>query len=337
MDELIISLIIPVYNVEKYLSRCLDSVRRQNQDNFECILIDDGSIDESGKICDHYAKIDSRFRVFHKINGGVSSARNMGIRVARGKYIVFCDSDDELGADYLSSFMVEEFDLVIAGVKNIEVDGRIHYGVMPQEKDILLIKQQDICEMIENRSLNCIYSKRFVKKYIADNNIQFADDLSLGEDTLFLSTYLSVCRTIKYIPVCHYFYYRYDSQTLSSFDEKYVDRLREANERICCILSSRYKGIANTTSWKKRKWDVYYFAVFSVLRDKNICTRKKHRMIKYITEIEEYKQFCNNLKFYMNNDSLVWRKVMAIGKPIYILILWYMVQLKDKIKLRIKK
>lgn len=101
MNELI-SVVIPVYNVEKYAERCFYSVAAQTYDNFEVILIDDGSTDGSGKLCDEFKEKDPRFRVIHKKNGGLSSARNAGIRVAKGEYIAFVDSDDIVSEEFLS-------------------------------------------------------------------------------------------------------------------------------------------------------------------------------------------------------------------------------------------
>ena len=89
-----ISVIVPVYNVEKYLSRCVDSILNQTFTDFECILVDDGSPDNCGKICDEYAKKDKRVKVIHKQNGGLSDARNTGLDIAGGEYIYFLDSDD---------------------------------------------------------------------------------------------------------------------------------------------------------------------------------------------------------------------------------------------------
>ena len=89
-----LSIIIPVYNVEKYLHQCVDSVLAQNLDSFEIILVDDGSPDNAGKICDEYAEKDARVKVIHKENGGLSKARNTGIDAAEGEYIIFLDSDD---------------------------------------------------------------------------------------------------------------------------------------------------------------------------------------------------------------------------------------------------
>ena len=94
-----LSVIIPVYNVEKYLHQCIDSVLRQTYNDYEVILVDDGTPDNSGKICDEYAKKDIRITVIHKTNGGISSARNAGLDIATGDYIMFVDSDDYLCDD----------------------------------------------------------------------------------------------------------------------------------------------------------------------------------------------------------------------------------------------
>ena len=96
-----ISVIVPVCNVEKYIRRCLDSIQSQTFTDWECICIDDGSPDNSGKICDEYAEKNTRFVVLHKENGGVSSARNAGLDVAKGEYVTFCDSDDYVESNWL--------------------------------------------------------------------------------------------------------------------------------------------------------------------------------------------------------------------------------------------
>lgn len=100
-----ISIVVPVYNVETYLKECIESIRRQTYQNFEVILVDDGSSDQSGRICDEYAKIDKRVRVIHKANGGLSDARNVGIKIARGEFLTFIDSDDYISDNYLGVLM----------------------------------------------------------------------------------------------------------------------------------------------------------------------------------------------------------------------------------------
>ncbi len=112
-----VSVIIPIYNTAKYLPRCIESVLCQSFDGFELLLVNDGSTDGSGDICDTYATRDSRIRVFHKENGGVSSARNLGLKEAKGEWVCFVDSDDELLPDGLQTMVdavSSDVDLVMA-------------------------------------------------------------------------------------------------------------------------------------------------------------------------------------------------------------------------------
>ena len=99
----LITVIIPVYNVEKYLKECLESIINQTYKNLEIILIDDGSTDASGEICDEYSKRDNRIRVVHKANGGLSSARNLGLDIANGEYVTFIDSDDYIDLEFMKT------------------------------------------------------------------------------------------------------------------------------------------------------------------------------------------------------------------------------------------
>lgn len=121
-----ISIIVPVYNVEDYLHKCIDSIRSQKYVYFELILVDDGSTDASGRLCDELASSDSRIRVIHKKNGGLSSARNVGLDVARGEYIVFIDSDDFVNEDYLQkllhSITCNNADIAICGFLRVNND-----------------------------------------------------------------------------------------------------------------------------------------------------------------------------------------------------------------------
>jgi glycosyltransferase involved in cell wall biosynthesis len=114
-----ISIIVPVYNTEKYLDQCIQSILSQTYTDFELLLIDDGSTDSSGAICDRYAEQDSRVRVFHKPNGGVSSARNLGLDNAKGEWVTFCDSDDWVYDYWLQNFAdsSDDVDIVCQGVE----------------------------------------------------------------------------------------------------------------------------------------------------------------------------------------------------------------------------
>lgn len=122
-----ISIIIPIYNAEKTLNRCLDSIKQQIFNDFEVLLIDDGSKDSSLTICKSYASKDSRFRVFEKENGGASSARNIGLNNAKGEYIAFCDSDDYVEPDWLIQFIngMSHADIVISFFINLKTKRKI--------------------------------------------------------------------------------------------------------------------------------------------------------------------------------------------------------------------
>ena len=129
MEELI-SIIVPIYNVENYLEKCIDSILKQTYKNLEVILVDDGSPDESGSICDKYKEQDNRIVVIHKTNGGLSSARNAGLEIARGNYIGFCDSDDYLECDMLEKLYhvskSNNADIVICDFNSVSEDGEIY-------------------------------------------------------------------------------------------------------------------------------------------------------------------------------------------------------------------
>ena len=142
MEQTVISVIVPIYKVEQYLRQCVDSILNQTHSALEVILVDDGSPDGSGKICDEYAARDSRVRVIHKKNGGLSDARNAGIDIAQGDYIAFVDSDDWLEPDTYESMLaaMEKYQakLVCAGrFDNSDETGACTVGLCPEKEELL--------------------------------------------------------------------------------------------------------------------------------------------------------------------------------------------------------
>lgn len=148
MNELI-SIIVPVYKVEKYLNRCIDSILNQTYTNFECILVDDGSPDNCPTICDEYSKIDSRIKVIHKSNGGLSSARNAGLDICQGEYVCFIDSDDWIADNYLkelyNSIKTYNADIAICGMVTIDENNNI---VQPTELSNNIFSREDILKKL---------------------------------------------------------------------------------------------------------------------------------------------------------------------------------------------
>lgn len=210
-----VSIIVPVYNAEKYLSNCIDSILSQTFDDFELILIDDGSRDESGKICDEYAKRDSRIHVFHKDNGGVSSARNYGLEYSKGEWICFVDADDILKPEFLANLIVYcNYDQIVGG--NI-IFGDISEERGVQKEVIISLKSHDAAILDYGTDLRSggffgyPWGKLYKASIINENHIKFETSVFLCEDLCFVLNYLSYCRTIIIIPYNNYLY-RYENQ-----------------------------------------------------------------------------------------------------------------------------
>lgn len=204
----LISVVVPVYNVERYASRCIGSVLQQTYKNFELILIDDGSPDKSGKICDAYAEKDDRIKVTHKSNGGVSSARNMGIEMAQGEYIIFVDSDDWLPENALDSLIVQiedRCDLVVGSYQ--KRDYKISSTILKTKTVFLLqLSADEFLPFYNDGVFYTPWAKLFKREIIHKSNIRFDLDVKQGEDTLFVREYLKYCKIIKTTNEIVYFY-----------------------------------------------------------------------------------------------------------------------------------
>lgn len=224
MDKNRLSIIIPVYNAEEYLDRCLESVVEQSFTSFEVILVDDGSSDSSPLICDRYSATDPRFRTIHKENGGVSSARNAGLNLAKGEYVMFVDSDDALLPDALERMFEEivDEDIVIGGYTT-------YIGGIPG-KEVLPLKAcsyrgEEMASFFDdNIKRNCEmldapWSKMFRRRTIG--NLRFNADLSYAEDKLFVFSYMSVCSSVR---TCCFPVYAYHMRAGSLGSDRTSDR-----------------------------------------------------------------------------------------------------------------
>lgn len=200
----LISIIVPVYNSESTLNRCVDSILNQTFHDWELLLIDDGSTDQSGEICDQYDAKDQRINVFHKENGGVSTARNVGLDNAKGSWVTFIDSDDFISINFLSTFVrSQSSDLYICGIQFIN-NSAIY---LPPEE---CIKIEDVIEL--DNLLNKLYftvpwGKVYKNDIVQKNNIRFNINLKIGEDTDFVFQYLLYTNNIRLIskPLYHFF------------------------------------------------------------------------------------------------------------------------------------
>lgn len=212
-----VSIIIPVYNVEKYLPQCLNSILAQTYTNYEVILVDDGSPDGSGAICDVYVQKDSRFRVIHQENAGVSVSRNKGIEQARGEWITFIDSDDWVEPNYLSNFRLDEsnnIDLIIQGLEYYDHrDG--HFFNPWSFKDCVLEKQNFLIGFAENRLMEVgfPYGKAYQNRLLMSSKLRFDSRISFHEDHIFVLDYYQLCHKIRLVDATDYKYRCYHTGT----------------------------------------------------------------------------------------------------------------------------
>lgn len=220
-----VSIIIPVYNADSYLEKCLSSVMAQRFTDWECILVDDGSMDKSPEICDHWITIDSRFQVIHQENQGVSAARNHGIEASVGEYIVFIDSDDWVEVDYLSSLIDgitdKGVDLVVAGTRNWQNEDLCE--LLPLVGEITL-SCNNADTFVEN--INFHYgpiAKLFKTNIIRKYAIRFPEDISLGEDLVFNFRYLEQVNVVNYVPIAAYNYWMRPGTLVSAFRKNRFD------------------------------------------------------------------------------------------------------------------
>lgn len=204
-----ISVIVPIYNSEKYLKKCIDSIKNQTYKDLEIILVNDGSTDNSPKICDEYAKIDNRIKVIHQENGGLSAARNAGLKSASGEYITFVDSDDYIEDDTYEKVnsAIERFDsdLVFFREKSVDEQGRTIYinGDTPTGK-IFEISKDDAAELIIGRLINGMCDKVYKASVI--NDIFFKEGYMYGEDFMYNLLALTRVKTVSYVDQIKYSY-----------------------------------------------------------------------------------------------------------------------------------
>ena len=219
MDLPKISIIVPVYNAEKYLHRCIDSILTQTFGDFELLLIDDGSTDKSGRICDDYVSKDHRIRIFHKQNGGVASARELGIIQAVGKYSIHVDADDWIESNMLEEMYKkiysEDFDILIADFYQEENGKRLY---IKQTTD--LTSSTDILkDILQNRLFGSLWHKMIRHNLYKKYDVHFIKGIDYCEDVLVLVQLLQHPLNVGFIGKA---FYHYDFSNLNSITRNYT-------------------------------------------------------------------------------------------------------------------
>lgn len=240
----VVSIIIPVYNSEKYLDKCIISVLNQTFTDFQLILIDDGSTDSSVMICDKYAQMDSRVNVKHIRNGGVSNARNIGIDTACGRYISFIDSDDYIEEDYIkylySSLIDNSAQLVLCPIRAIDDKYNRELKVKSGVTYFDNIDKQLFLDLNEQYLLYGPTNKLYLREIIEKNNLRFDTTISYGEDLIFNFTYYKYINKISITDKVSYFYVQDNAKSLS---KKYYENKFDIAKKIHFTLLDFFKHI----------------------------------------------------------------------------------------------
>lgn len=260
-----ISIIIPAYNASATLSRCLDSILNQSYTDFEAIVVDDGSVDDTFSIIESYAKVDSRIVPIHKSNGGVSSARNIALNKAKGDYIAFCDSDDEVLPDWLQDFAVNinGVDIAIQDLINIDSKGNrnisnlnLDYGTVSCEE--LLIKIHEV------GLIGYLFTKLFRYDIISKNNLQFREDIHYREDEVFFLQYMEHAKSCTYVSKANYIYY------LPSGDKIYKSSATQATDLIFQSLNKIFNRKIPVEICRSQAWCVKGACIERLLAGKKL-------------------------------------------------------------------
>ena len=235
-EDFLISIVIPIYNAEKYLEQCLNSIKNQTYKNFEVILVNDGSIDNSESICKAFVESDTRFRYYLKANGGVSSARNLGLDNVKGDFITFIDSDDWIAENHLelliNSIKKTNSDIVVSCYKEFDNNIDTYYTIVytKQEKNLLNFEKMNRDDFLTifpklmsiNVCFNNAVAKLFRKELV--NNLRFDTSIKYGEDLdFYFSLYLNV-ESVSYVDELTYVYRIHGDSTTSNFNQEYAEQ-----------------------------------------------------------------------------------------------------------------
>lgn len=277
----LITVAVAVYNIEKYVGKCIDSIISQKYRNLEIILVNDGSTDKSGLVCDEYAKKDKRIAVIHQKNGGLSSARNAGIKAAKGEYIAFVDGDDYVDENYISALYdaitEKKADIAIAGHTIIYPNKSIE---KKSSESLLLAPEDALREILYDRNIDISsWGKLYKRELFA--NISFPDG-QLFEDSATTYKLFIAAKQIVVIPESHYSYFiREGSITNAGFSKKKLDLLKSTKDMADDIVAL-YPDLKQAT--KRRLMWAHLSTLAQLAKDRHPDAAIKKKLMRYIRE-----------------------------------------------------
>lgn len=334
-----VSIIVPIFNCSRTLKRCVDSIFRQTVADWQLILVDDGSTDPSGMLCDEYATQDSRVSVLHKANGGVSSARNAAFALVRGEYIVFCDGDDELMPDYLQLLLqtaaaTPEHGHIWCGMQAVYEDAPVH-GAFSAPSEELPIRH---CTLREYMTLHEHWldtspcNKLYQTALIREKGLRFPEDLSLGEDWIFNLAYLDASQNdqIAVITKPLYFYHRGSGESL---DTRYRSDLAEIYSRLntACLTHLRQWKVPQEEMEKfyRSRFSLYEKVLYNAMRAPDMSLREK---LAWNNAFLQNKMFCEALREGSRFVHPLYLAAYRSGRFVWVLLLDRLRRIKNATK-----
>lgn len=337
MNDLI-SVIVPVYKVEEYLDKCVESIVNQTYENIEILLVDDGSPDNCPKMCDSWAEKDRRIKVIHIENGGVSNARNTGIKNMTGKYFVCVDSDDYVTDDYIEVLMKTRYEFPDAGHiwcgYQLFKDDYKSFETCVSNADELysVFEKKQIKELNFKGFYGTPWGKLYDSETVKNNNIKMNPEISLGEDMLFNYEYLDTVSdsTIVIVNKPIYCYRRRDNESL---DTKYYENL------LSIMKSNTKKEFEYLTKWNisKESWALAWNATFymyervfdNTFRKENHSTFKSK--VKYNSDIMKSEDYKTAFRNFSGNMHPLYRKAYKKNNYLWVLLVKKIISIKKKV------
>ena len=312
MNQKLVTVVVPIYNTEDNLVRCFDSILSQSYQNIELICIDDGSTDNSPEICDKYARKDTRVRVAHISNGGVSNARNTGLDMAQGEYIFFIDSDDWVEKTHIENLMPIEDENLVYGSRKFFVNGEfISERKVP---DIVINSEQwiDDYSTFSGKGLsvffiNCCYDMKIIKEH----NLRFNTKLQISEEGLFNLEYMKYCNKIRYSSEPTYCYEDGDD-TSNSLSHRFHPMRMFADMNKCIKIEELTRKTEYYVRWQHWNGIIRHYQKWLTFNN-GINRKESKQKLKECYKKQYFRESLHYIKKYGSLDEKVQAHFMFYG------------------------
>ena len=299
-----ISIIVPVYKVEKYLNRCIDSILAQSFPDFELILVDDGSPDKSGKICDDYAAKDSRVKVIHKENAGVSAARNSGLAMSSGSYIMFCDSDDFVDKDWCGALYEaardNNADMAVCGLTMIQNESSSTQIQYKGTQAVTALSRSLFCDVLETELFYSMCNKLYRAEIINSFSLRVDENLQYSEDFRFNLQYFMKMK--RGFAVVRDALYNYDKSNEASATHRYAENYWQNQLRLFAQIKEAYRSADEASDRRTQMYTRFMNMICSAL----------HNNMKKDNPLPFLKRFMENVRIV---HSEAYKEAVTLCSP----------------------